>query len=157
VSTGLDREANGAGHGPARGYKWADAEPGNLLALKSGFWIDPQLREEHRDELAEIELAVAEFLPYPAGPFTLAVSQLAVRLWRQRRAYRDLDEHGLIRDGKPAPILDHLARLESRIMADLEALGLTPRSASELIERARSADPFADLRDHLAAKQEAVR
>jgi len=101
-----------------------------LLALKSGFWIDPQLREEHRTELAEIEAAVAESLPYPAEPFALAVSQLAVRLWRQRRAYGDLDEHGLIRDGKPAPILDHLARLENRIMADLEALGLTPRSGA---------------------------
>jgi hypothetical protein len=83
------------------------------------------------------------------------VSQLAVRLWRQRRAYRDLDEHGLIRDGRPAPVLDHLTKLESRIMADLEALGLTPRSASELIERARLADPFAALRAHLAAKREA--
>jgi hypothetical protein len=124
--------------------------------VKSGFWIDPQIREEYRAELAEIEVAVAESLPYPAEPFALAVSQLAVRLWRQRRAYRDLDEHGLIRKGKPAPILDHLARLENRIMGDLEALGLTPRSALELIERARSADPFAELRDHLAAKREVV-
>jgi hypothetical protein len=127
-----------------------------VLSVRSGFWIDPQLRDEHRAELAEIEAAVVESLPYPAEPFVLAVSQLAVRLWRQRRAYRDLDEHGLIRDGKPAPILDHLAKLESRIMADLEALGLTPRSASELIERARSADPFAELRDHLVAKRETV-
>ena len=155
ATTELGR-SNGAGRGgPARGYKWADTEPGNLLALKSGFWIDPQLREKHRAELAEIEEGVAASLPYPAEPFALAVSQLTVRIWRQRRAYRDLDEHGLIRDGRPAPILDHLAKLENRIMADLEALGLTPRSACELIERARSADPFAELRAHLQAKQEA--
>jgi hypothetical protein len=44
VSGDLDRN----GHQRARGYKWADAERGNLLALKSGFWIDPLLREEHR-------------------------------------------------------------------------------------------------------------
>jgi hypothetical protein len=128
-----------------------------MLSVRSGFWIDPKLREEHRAELAEIEEAVVESLPYPAEPFGLAVNQLAVRLWRQRRAYRDLDQHGLIREGgTPAPILDHLAKLENRIMSDLEALGLTPRSASELIERARSADPFADLRDHLQAKRETV-
>jgi len=96
--------------GPARGYKWADAEPGNLLAEKSGFWIDPHLREEHQAELEEIEAAVRASLPYPTEPFALALSQLTVRLWRQRRAYRDLDEHGLIRDGKLAPILDHLGR-----------------------------------------------
>ena len=98
-------------------------------------------------------MAIAAALPYQTEPFGLAVSQLAVRLWRQRRAYRDLDEHGLIRDGKPAPILDHLAKLENRIMADLEALGLTPRSAAELIDSARSADPFAALERHLAAKR----
>ena len=132
----------------------AGGRAGNLLAAKSGFWIDPELREEHRVELEEIEAAIVEVCPYPAEPFGLAVGQLAVRLWRQRRAYRDLDEHGLIRDGKPAPILDHLAKLENRIMADLEALGLTPRSAAELIEQARSADPFAELREHLAAKGE---
>jgi hypothetical protein len=141
--------------GSARGYSWPPFENGHTLSMRSGFWVDPQLRDEHRAELAEIEAALIESLPYPAEPFALAVNQLSVRLWRQRRAYRDLDEHGLLRDGKPAPILDHLAKLENRIMADLEALGLTPRSASELIERARSADPFAELRAHLAAKQEA--
>jgi hypothetical protein len=152
VSAEVDRR-NG---GPARGYKWADAEPGNLLAATHGFHIDPTLRPEHRAELEEIAGTVIAAMPYPAEPFELAVGQLTVRLWRQRRAIRDLDEHGLLRDGKPAPILDHLAKLENRIMADLETLGLTPRSASELIERARSADPFAELRAHLAAKREAA-
>jgi hypothetical protein len=125
----------------------------NLAAAKHLFFADPTLRDDTRAELDEIEAVIVEQLPYD-GPFGLAVSQLAVRLWRQRRAYRDLDEHGLIRDGKPAPILDHLTRLENAIMRDLEALGLTPRSASELIERARQADPFAGLRTHLAAKRE---
>lgn len=147
----MSAELASRGDRSARGYKWPDAERGNLLAAKSGFWIDPTLREEHRAELGEIAAAIVEHLPYPAEPFALSVGQLAHRLWRQRRAYRDLDEHGLIReDGKPAPILDHLAKLESRIMADLEALGLTPHSASELIERARSADPYAALEAHLA-------
>lgn len=149
MSGDLGRDANGIGHGgPARGYKWADAEPGNLLAAKSGFWIDPTRRDEHRAELEAIVGVLVEHLPYDPEPFALAIDQLALRLWRQRRAYADLDERGLLRGGKPAPILDHLARLENAIMRDLEALGLTPRSAQEMIERTR--DPFAALAGHLA-------
>jgi hypothetical protein len=151
VSTSVDWRDSG----PARGYSRPPFEPGNEAAVRSGFWVDPKLRPEHRAELEEIRAVIVEQLPYD-GPFGLAVDQLAQRVWRQRRALRDLDEHGLIRDGKPAPILDHLTKLENAIMRDLEALGLTPRSASELIERARQADPFAGLRTHLAAKREAA-
>ena len=35
-------------------------QPGNLLAFKSGFWIDPTLREEHRAKLAEIAEILAQ-------------------------------------------------------------------------------------------------
>jgi hypothetical protein len=57
---------------------------------------------------------------------------MACRLWRQRRAYRDLSEHGLIREGKPASVLGDLAKLEGRLMKDLDAFGLTPRAAVAL-------------------------
>ncbi|MFL5943681.1 MAG: hypothetical protein ACJ75L_10505 [Gaiellaceae bacterium] len=145
MSEELERRGNGS---------WPPFEPQNVAAMRHGFFADPTLRDETRAERAEIEAAIIEQLPYD-GPFGLAVGQLAGRLWRQRRAYRDLDEHGLLRDGKPAPILDHLAKLENAIARDLEALGLTPRSASEMIERARQADPFSGLRSHLAARREA--
>jgi hypothetical protein len=132
ATTELDR-GNGDGHGgPARGYKWADAEPGNLLALKSGFWIDPNLREEHRVELEEIGGQIWSLLPFRRPEFALAVAQLALRLWRQRRGYRDLTEHGLVRDGRPAPLLAELAKVENAIQRDLVELGLTPRSAAAL-------------------------
>lgn len=124
---------NGAGHGgAARGYKWADAEPGNLLAEKSGFWIDPLLREEHRVELEEIGVQVWALLPFRRAEFAPAVGQLALRLWRQRRAYRDISENGLVRDGQPAPLLTELAKVENAIQRDLVDLGLTPRSAAAL-------------------------
>lgn len=124
---------NGAGNGgPARGYKWADAEPGNLLAEKSGFWIDPLLREEHRAELEEIGEQVWSLLPFRRPEFAPAVAQVALKLWRQRRAYRDLSEHGLVRDGRPAPLLTELAKVENAIQRDLVELGLTPRSAAAL-------------------------
>jgi hypothetical protein len=128
VSRNLDR--NGAG--PARGYSWPDAEPGNLLALKSGFWIDPTLREEHRAELEQIGAQVWEVLPFKRPQFAPVVGQLALRVWRQRRAYRDLSEYGIVRDGKPAPLLVELAKVENAIQRDLVELGLTPRSAAAL-------------------------
>ena len=124
---------NGAGRGgPARGYKWVDADQGNLLAVKSGFWIDPLLREEHRAELDEIGTQIWSLLPFKRSEFAPAVGQLALRLWRQRRAYRDLSEHGILREGKPAPLLVELAKVENAIQRDLVELGLTPRSAAAL-------------------------
>ena len=133
ATTELDR-GNGDGHGgPARGYKWADAEPCNLLAVTHGFHIDPTLRAEHRAELDEIGATVWDLLPVKRPEFRLAVEQLSVKLWRQRRAYRDLSEHGLIREGgKPAPLLTEVAKVENAIQRDLVELGLTPRSAAAL-------------------------
>jgi hypothetical protein len=123
-------ERNG---GPARGYKWADAEPGNLLAATHGFYIDPMLRDEHREELDEIAATVWDLLPVKRPEFGLTVGQLAAKLWRQRRAYRDLSENGLIREGgKPAPLLVEVAKVENAIHRDLVELGLTPRSAAAL-------------------------
>lgn len=133
MGTEVASRGNGAGHGaPTRGYKWADADQGNLLAVKSGFWIDPTLREEHRAELDEIGMQIWEVLPFKRAEFAPAVGQLALRLWRQRRAYRDLSEYGIVRDGKPAPLLVELAKVENAIQRDLVELGLTPRSAAAL-------------------------
>ena len=133
MGTEIASRGNGAGRGgPARGYKWADAEPGNLLAVKSGFWIDPLLREEHRAELDEIGAQIWEVLPFKRAEFAPAVGQLALRLWRQRRGYRDLSEYGIVREGKPAPLLVELAKVENAIQRDLVELGLTPRSAAAL-------------------------
>lgn len=134
MGTRVISRGNGAGRGgSARGYKWADAEPGNLLAVKSGFWIDPLLRDEHRAELEKIGEQIWSLLPFKGVEFAPAVAQLALRLWRQRRAYRDLSEHGLVReDGRPAPLLVELAKIENAIQRDLVELGLTPRSAASL-------------------------
>ena len=64
MGTEVASRGNGAGHGvSARGYKWADAEPGNLLAATHGFHIDPTLRAEHRAELDEIGATVWGLFP----------------------------------------------------------------------------------------------
>jgi hypothetical protein len=74
LSADLDRRSNGAGRGPARGYRWADAEPGNLLAATHGFHIDPTLRTEHRAELDEIGAVVWDLLPVERPEFRLALA-----------------------------------------------------------------------------------
>lgn len=108
-------------------------QPGNLLAASHGFYIDPTLRDEHREELEEIAATVWELLPVKRSEFGLAVGQVAAKLWRQRRALRDLFEHGLVREGgKPAPLLVEVAKVENAIHRDLVELGLTPRSAAAL-------------------------
>jgi hypothetical protein len=128
--TEIDR-SNGAG--PGRGYCWPDAGPGNLLAATHGFYIDPTLRPEHRAELEEIAAMVWGLLPVKRPSFQLAVEQVSVKLWRQRAAYQDLSEHGLIREGgKPAPLLVELSKVENAIQRDMTELGLTPRSAAAL-------------------------
>jgi hypothetical protein len=121
-------------HGPECGCdRCCGWQPGNFLAASHGFYIDPTLRAEHREELEEIAATVWELLPVKRSEFGLTVGALSLKLWRQRRAYRDLSEHGLIREGgKPAPLLVELAKVENAIHRDLVELGLTPRSAAAL-------------------------
>jgi hypothetical protein len=129
----------GSGIDPATG-EWAPAFPGqrppletgHTLTLKSGFWAAPRLRPDDRAEVEELVVRSWELLPFRRPEFELAVEQLACRIWRQRRAYADLAERGIVRDGKPAPILADLGKLENTIQRDLETLGLTPRSAASL-------------------------
>jgi hypothetical protein len=64
-------------------------------------------------------------LPFKRAEFRPLVEQLACRYWRQRRAYADLAEHGVIRDGKPAPVLGDLAKLENRIATICPSWGAT--------------------------------
>ena len=118
--------------GPARGYTWPPFEPGHMLSVKSGFWASPMLREHDRAEVEEIADSLRELMPGYAPAFELTIEQLACRIWRQRRAYADLSEHGIVRKGQPAPLLVDLAKLERQIARDLAELGMTPRSALAL-------------------------
>jgi hypothetical protein len=87
---------------------------------------------EHAAEVEEIAQSIRDLMPVQAPQFEIAVEQMACRIWRQRRAYADLAEHGDIRDGKPASVLDDLSKLERAIARDLDAFGLTPRAAVAL-------------------------
>ena len=137
--------------GPARGYSWPPFEPGNQASLRSGFYLSPALREEHRAEVEALAESLAAALPdYNGGTFGVQVAQLALKLWRQGRAYAYLAERGLTReDGSAQPLLVDLAKLENGIARDLDALGLNPRSRAALgldVARAES-----ELERYLAA------
>jgi hypothetical protein len=127
-----DLERNGPDWRPPRGYKWADAEVGNTLAVRSGFWATPTLREADRNEVEEIAASIRPLLSVYRPEFDLAIELLACRIWRLRRAYRDLSEHGVVRDGEPASVLGHLAKVEAAVSRDLDAFGMTPRAAVAL-------------------------
>jgi hypothetical protein len=121
-------------------------QPGNTLAARSGFWASPLLRDDDRAEVEEIADTVRAALPIYEAGFELAVEQLAVRLWRQRRAYADLSAHGVLRDGRPAPVLADLSKVENAIQRDLDALGLTPLSRARLgLDLARTEDSIQSL------------
>jgi hypothetical protein len=129
----IENWGKGPGHGgPARGYSWPPAEPGNTLAVKSGFWMSPMLRDEDIAEVNEIAAAIRDLMPVWRPEFEPAVELLSCRIWRVRRGYRDLSEHGLIRDGQPASVLSALAKAEGAISRDLATFGMTPTSAVAL-------------------------
>ena len=78
-------------------------EPGNLAHRRSGLWTVPTLRADDRAGLEEITAGIWEVMPDYQASFSVVVEQLALRIWRQRRAYADLAEHGLVREGSPPP------------------------------------------------------
>jgi hypothetical protein len=71
-------------------------------------------------------------MPIYRPEFEPAIELLSCRIWRVRRGYRDLSEHGMIRDGQPASVLDALAKAERAISRDLDSFGMTPRAAIAL-------------------------
>jgi hypothetical protein len=94
--------------------------------------MSPLLRPDDRDEVAAIAASIRPLVPCYRPEFEPAIEQLSCRVWRQRRAYRDLSEHGVVRNGEPAPILAELSKVERAISRDLDSLGMTPRAAAAL-------------------------
>ena len=127
--SGLDESGNWK---PAFAGQREPFRHGHTASVHSGFWMNPMLRPDDRAEVEEIKSELRPLLPIYREEFEVAIEQLACRLWRQRRAYKDLSEHGIVRNGEPAPVLGHLAKLESAISKDLDRFGLNPRAAVAL-------------------------
>lgn len=114
---------------PARNYKWATAERGNVLALRYGAHSRRTI-EPLSDELAA---ALLEERP-DLGAFRFAVSAWAVAETRAAMLRAELDERGIVDDdGTPREsLLKWLHTAERRAAEERKALGLDPTARARL-------------------------
>jgi hypothetical protein len=104
---------------------------GNRLAERHGFYVSKLAASEHAEIQATAD-AIRELVPIDSDALEPLIQGLAGKLWRRQKAYADLIANGIVRRGKPAPILRDLETLERDIRHDLEALALTPQKAADL-------------------------
>lgn len=123
--------ATGAGHGgPARGYSWPPAEPGNTLALKHGSYATLQLAPRAAEIAATIRERKGDAW---SDEFAPAAETAALALARVERAL------GFLLELDEETIEEQYARLDDRAkgwvrlaLQNLEALAMTPKvSAGE--------------------------
>jgi hypothetical protein len=141
---------SGEGKGPARGYSWETAKPGNTLALKHGA-RSPRVYEPIARELVAAVLDERE---------DLAAYHHAVEAWADAEARAALirahlakgDVGMLDAEGEPREsLLKWLVQFEKRAESGRQRLGLDPRSHAELlrqrVEAQRSAVDLDGLRE----------
>jgi len=111
------------------------AAPGNQLARRHGFY-SKHLSPLDDAEVAEIADVIRELCPLDADGLEVAIQLLAGQIWRRRKAYLDLQQHGVTRGradrSRAASILTDLSKLEGSILDGLRELGMTARSAASL-------------------------
>jgi hypothetical protein len=124
------RVGNGVGKGPARGYSWPAFEVGNRAAVRHGVYLT-KFGEGERGEIEEIaeSLRSAATCLFYSPAFEPLIQMAAARIWRWRRGYAYLAEHG---EEASAALLRDLNVLERSLQRDLADLGVNPRSAAEL-------------------------
>jgi hypothetical protein len=124
------RVGNGVGKGPARGYSWPAFEVGNRAAVRHGVYLT-KFGEGERGEIEEIaeSLRAAATCLFYSPAFEPLIQMAAARIWRWRRGYAYLAEHG---EEASAAVLRDLNVLERSLQRDLADLGVNPRSAAEL-------------------------
>lgn len=87
-------------------------------------------------ELAEIADEIRELSPVDSPSIEPAIGVLASLLWLQRRLLAFLDEHGFIRGRSDRtqlrPAVEALAVVERSIIATMQALAMTPKTAADL-------------------------
>ena len=149
--------------GPARGYSWPQAEPGNQLAVKHGSYASVVTFGPRVDEIAA---CLRELVPGYALPDEPAVRLLAVMHVRIERAQAALEALDGQTDGRELGTYltadaDKLQRLRQDLLGWVNAarrlmndLGMTPTSRARLgldLTRARGEA----LRAHLADRHSA--
>ncbi len=137
---------------PARGYKWADAAPGNLLNLRHG------ARSRRVYEPIAVDLAAALLEERPdLEDYPDAVTQWAEAEARAELLRRWIADKGLF-DGDDAPrsgALTWLRLFEGQAESARKTLGLDPRSHAELVRvRAEATTQTFDLEALMARGRE---
>ena len=141
--------SKGAGHGgPARGYSWPPAEPGNTLALKYGAHSPRVYEPIARALVAAVIDEREDLVPYRHAVEAWADAEARAALLRQYLVdVGMLDDEGEPREG----LLKWLVQFEKRAEAGRRQLGLDPRSHAELlrhrVEAQRSAADLDGLRE----------
>jgi hypothetical protein len=120
----------GASKGPARGYSWPPFENGNRAAVKHGVYLE-KFNDDERAEMEEIADALRDAVAplFYSVAFEPTIRMTAARVWRWRRAYLYLAEHG---EDASRALLRDLNVLERSLQRDLSDLGVNPRSAAAL-------------------------
>jgi hypothetical protein len=138
---------------PARGYKWADATPGNFIALKHG----ARSRRIYEPVAADLAAGLLEDRPdlegYPDALTQWAESEARAELLRKWIAERGIfDDDESPRSG----VLTWLRVFENQATDARKVLGLDPRSHAELAKvRAEATSQTFDLESLMARGREA--
>ncbi|MGD0748147.1 MAG: hypothetical protein ABSB68_10090 [Acidimicrobiales bacterium] len=117
---------------PARGYKWADATPGNTIALKHGVWSARRAEQvAHEVEVLAAETALT--FPWTA-PYDDERRAYARALLDERDIRSYLDQVGMLdEDHQERPAVRTLARFSAIAASRRAALGLSPMAHARLL------------------------
>lgn len=125
-----------------RGYKWADATPGNQIARTHGTWAS-----DVPEQASEI---VNDLLGPEAERHPVAALIIATTFVRWLRASADIERRGVTigegDDAKVNPLLAHVSAWERSLLAGLREFGLTPAGEATLAkDRAEATRSAVDL------------
>lgn len=133
MSDGTEVERPRVG-GPARGYSWRTAWPGNDLALEHGAHsprrVQPIADELHAQLVAEAPWTASTAFAGTVRSWAWAEGQaVLLRRW--------IDEHGLLDDeGEERSAARLLDRVEGRLSKLRDQLGLNPQALGRLLATA---------------------
>jgi hypothetical protein len=133
VSGDLDQAANGAGHGPARGYSWPPFENGNQVARKHGGYGLLGIGDRATEIADEVRPTMPAYAPADEPVLLLLATTLA-RIERANQAIEVVDANAT------SALSEYLAGDEPTIAPDLSRLrqdlrgwiGLARRLANDL-------------------------
>ena len=109
-------------------------EPGNRLAETHGFYA-AKLRPNELDEVQDIASTLRDLSPASGDALEPLLQITAAKVWRWRRLHGWLAANAdrmVGSDGRLADVIEAVDRFESRMVAALDKLALTPEAVADL-------------------------